>query len=302
MFQFIGYHAFGGPGCLNSAPSQVNNITSTTITNAIFDHLNITKNTKLPFNTKKPTEWDYDTIMDADFNGDINAGNVDFLIEQISAIKLKRRRKGDFDWLTLETIPINSIEDLQFVFIDRLASCNVEYEYAMVPILEDIEGEYIINSVLSKFNGVFIGDFDTIYKFFYEVAYGSNARNQQVGTFMPLGRKFPIVVANGLTSYESGSVTATILNDDYEENGTIDEKAIIEKKDNLKNFLTNKKAKILKDWNGNSWLVFITDNVNVTYKDYSNMRIPQMQFTWVQIGEEENQDDLYINGVLDEPG
>lgn len=50
------------------------------------------------------------------------------------------------------------------------------------------------------------------------------------------------------------------------------------------------------------WLVFVTDNVNITYKDYSNMRIPQMQFTWVQIGEEENQDDLYINGVLDEPG
>lgn len=302
MFQFMGYHAFSGPGCLNPAPSKVDNITSTKISNAIFDHLNITKNTKIPFSTKKPTGWDYDTIMDANFNDNINAGNVDFLIEQISAIKIKRRRKGTFDWLTLETVPIKTVEDLQFVFIDRLAAANTEYEYSLVPILNDIEGEYIINTVLSKFTGVFIGDFDSIYKFFYEVNYGSNARNQQVGTFMPLGRKFPIVVANGLTSYETGSVTATLLNDDFEETGNIDPKTIIEKKDNLKNFLTNKKAKVLKDWNGNMWLVFIADNVNVTYKEGSGMRIPQVQFNWIQVGEAENQDDLYINGILNEPG
>ena len=302
MFQFIGYHPFSGPDALNSAPSQVDNITTTTLTNAIFDHFNVTKKTDLEFNTTIPVDWDYDTIMNVDFDGNINAGNVDFLIDQISGVKIKRRIKGTFDWITLETVPISKVEDLNFLFIDRLNACNVEYEYALVPILNDIEGDYIINQILSKFNGVFIGDFDSIYKFLYDVQYGSNARNQQVGTFMPLGRQYPIIVANGLTSYESGTVTATILNDDFTETHMINPTAIVEKKEILKNFLTNKKAKILKDWNGNFWLCFIVDNVQMTYKNGSGMAVPQIQFSWTQIGDGTSQQDLYMNGILDEPG
>lgn len=300
MFQFIGYNFFADSDSLDSAPSSVDNITSTKLSNAIFDHFNVTKDTTIPFSTVIPTDWDYDTILDASFEGNLNAGNIDFLIEQISAIKIKRRIKGSFNWLTLETISINTVEDLNFVFNDLLNSYGVEYEYALVPILNEVEGNYIINSVFSKFNGVFIGDSQQTFKFLYDVEYGTNARNQQVGTFQPLGKQYPIIIANGLLSYESGSVTATILNDDYEETGTIKPTDIVEKKTIIKDFLTNKKAKILKDWNGNIWLCMITDNVQVTYRTKSSMSIPQIQFNWVQIGDANNQSDLYNNGIINE--
>ena len=216
MLQFIGYNFFSDGNALNTAPSNVDNITTVKLSNAIFDHFNITQNTSTEVTTTIPTVWDYDTIMDADFAGNISAGNVDFLIEQISAIKIKRRVQGEFNWLTLQTIPVNSVEDLNFVFNDMLNQYGVQYEYAFVPILEDVEGNYIINSVFSQFNGVFIGDANNIYKFLYEVEYGSNARNQQIGVFQVLGQQYPVLVANGALSYESGSVTATILNDDFE--------------------------------------------------------------------------------------
>lgn len=300
MFQFVGYNFFGGDGALNAAPSFVDNISKIKLQNAIFDHLNISKDTSIPNSTEKPTDWNYDTIFDAGFNGNLDGGNVNFLIEQISAVKIKRRIKGEFNWITLKTIPINSVEDLTFSFNDTLNANNVEYEYAFVPIINDIEGNYIINSVLSRFNGVFIGDAKSTYRFLYEVEYGSNARNQQVNSFQLLGKKYPVIVANGELSYESGSVSATILNDDFEKTGIINREEITKRKDILKDFLTDHKSKILKDWNGNLWLCMIVDNIGISYKSGSGMGIPSIQFNWVEIGDANSQKDLFTNGILDE--
>ena len=120
MFQFLNYNYFSDGNALSTPPSIVDNITNIRIQNAIFNHFNITKNINTPVSSTIPTLWDYDTIFNADFNGTLNAGNVDFIAEQISAIKIKRRVQGEFNWLTIQTIPINSVEDLTFVFNDLL--------------------------------------------------------------------------------------------------------------------------------------------------------------------------------------
>lgn len=300
MLQFLNYNFFSDINALDNAPSNVEGINNVKLNNAIFEHFNVTQNINTEVNTNIPTAWDYDTILDANFENNLNAGNVDFLVEQISAIKIKRRVQGTFDWLTLATIPINSVNDLNFVFNDLLNKNGVQYEYAFVPIIENVEGNYIIDTVFSQFNGVFIGDAQNIYKFLYEVAYGSNSRNQQVGIFEVLGQQYPVFVANGALSYESGSVTATILNDDFETTGVINRTAITQQKDAIKDFLTNKKAKILKDWNGGIWLCIVNSNINVTYKSNYGMGIPSIQFDWTQIGDASNQQDLYKNGILTE--
>ncbi len=300
MLQFLNYNFFADGDALNTAPSSVDNITNVKLTNSIFDHFNVTKNTSTVVSTSIPTGWDYDTIMNASFNNNIDAGNVNYLINQISSIKIKRRKQGDFDWLTLATIPINRVEDLSFIFNDLLNQDNVTYEYALVPIIGEIEGQYLINSIMSQFNGEFIGTAETIYKFLYEVKYSSNQRNQQVGVFQVLGQQYPIVVANGALSYESGNVTATILNDDFEKTGIIDRAEIVKQKDALKNFLTDKKPKILKDWNGNIWLCIVNSNIDVSYKEGTGMGIPVISFDWTEIGESNNQQSLYNNGILSE--
>lgn len=298
MLQFLGYNFLADGNALDSAPSAISNITTSKLTNAIFDHFNITKNINTAYSTDIPTEWDYDTIINADLDGDLNGGNVDFLINQINSIKIKRRVKGTFNWLTLAEIPINTIDDLTFVFNDRLNAYGVEYDYAFVPMLKDVEGNYIINTILSKFDGVFIGDAESAYKLMYDVNYGTNSRNQRVGTFEPLGKQFPVFVANGLLSYESGTVIATVMNDEYEDTGKIDRKAIVDKKDILKDYLTNRKAKILKDWSGNIWLCIIVNSPQVSYRSGSGMGIPQVSFDWVEIGQADSQQDLYANGIL----
>ncbi len=302
MLQFLNYNFYSDGDSLNSAPSLVNNITQTKLSNAIFDHFNITKNTQTPFTTAKPDQWDYDTIINADFNGNVDGGNVDFVLNQINSIKIKRREKGNFDWITLKEIPINTVEDLTFVFNDRLNANHIEYEYAFVPVLNLVEGNYIINSVLSKFNGVFIGDAETTYKMLCNVGYGAKTSNQRIGVFEPLGKQFPVYVANGTMNYESGSVTATLLDDEYEKTRSINREQIVKKANNFNSFLTNRRAKILKDWNGNIWLCVIVGSPQTSYRNGSGMGVPQINFDWTEIGESNNQKDLYNSGVIDTLG
>lgn len=310
MFQFLGLDFLSGPDALNPAPSAVDNITYTEISNAIFDHLNLSRDTSEFGNTTIPTQWTYDTILNATFNGTLNAGNLEYSIRQLDGIKIKRRLKPDigeaydakdprYRWLTLSFVKIDKVEDLNFAFNDFLNAWGVEYEYAFVPVVRGTEGKYIVDSIKSKFNGVFIGDSEQAFKFLYDVSYGSNLRKQQTGTFAPMGRQYPIVVANGISSYESGSVTGTVLNDSFEKDGKLDRLATVRKKNQIKDFLTNKRPKVLKDWNGNIWLVMVTEDVPVEYREGSGMGIPNVSFNWTEIGDVTNQEDLYDAGLVD---
>lgn len=298
MFSFVGYDALADQNCLNSPPSIVDEIKTTTLTNAIYDHFNGCTDTSLPVSTDKP-EWDYGTIYDMDFNNNLSGGNIDFVLSQISAVRIKRRVEGEFAWVTLEEIPINQVSDLAFTYTDRLNKTGVVYEYAIVPVLNGTEGNYVTNSVYSEFNGVYIGNNQNIYRFMYNVAYGSTTTTQQTGTFDVLGRKYPIVVSNADLQYETGSVTGYVLNDDYEDNRIFNRPAIVKKRKEVVQFLTDKTAKILKDWNGNMWLCTITGNVSSDYANYSGMGIPSVTFSWVEIGDADNFTDLYNAGLIE---
>lgn len=302
MFEFIGYNFFSGEGALQVSPSHINDIQETIVSNAIFDHVNITKDTSIAPSKEIPDDWTYDTILNANLNGNLSGGNLEYLVSNISGIKIKRRVKGGFDWLTLYEVKISSVEDLKFVFEDFLNQYGVEYEYAFVPVTNGAEGEYIINSIYSKFNGVFIGSSEESYRFLYDVQYNQVAQNQQSGIFAPLGNKYPIIVSNGDLSYESGGLSATILNDDYEKTGLVDRTSLAKKADKIKKFLTNKKPKILKDWNGNLWVIMVTNKVSVSYAQGSGMGIPNVQFDWVQIGEPEEFTELNNSGLVGTTG
>lgn len=247
MIGFLGYDFCSGVGALDPVPTSINNITDTRLSNGIFDHWYLTSDTSEPYPTTIPDQWDYTTIMDVDFNGNVSAGNVDFTLAQITGFKIKRRVVGTFDWVTLVELPVATLEDLKISFNDNLNSNYTNYEYALVPMLNEIEGDYITNEVLSQFDGVFICDLETVYKFYAGVEYGDGTRVQKIGVFEPMGRKTPVVVSNALTNYETGNVQGTVLPSDYGQTGTYQPLPLVQERKELLDFLTNKKAKVLKD-------------------------------------------------------
>lgn len=301
MFIVCGYNFFRDENALNPSPLRNAIFKPTRLENGIFSHWYVTRDVNSPYSSEEPTLWEYLTVMDANFDGTIQAGNVGYVLDNIDGIKIKRRKVNEYDWITLDYVSAEELgTTLSFTLNDNLNQNGVEYEYAFVPVSQGIEGNYITNTIKSKFNGVFICDAESIYKFYTNVSYGTNERVQQIGVFEPFGRKYPVVVSNSLLNYETGSFKGDILNNDFLDTRRIDAKEIVEKRKQIVDFLTNKKAKILKDWNGNFWLIFITDSIQTDYANNSSMSIVNVESRWTEVGDANSGSDLYLNGILKE--
>lgn len=298
MLGLLGYNFCKDINCLDPTPVNITSLKSITIQNGIFDRLYITGDTDFDDITDIPEGWDFNTIINANFNGNLDAGNVEEIFANVTAIRIKRRVKGDFDWVTLKTITINTAEDLHFVFNDFTNICYMEYEYAIVPMTNNSEGNYITEEVFSKFNGIFICDVNNIFKFFADVDYSATDTVQKVGTYEPFGRKYPIVVSNGLLQYDTGRFSSLILPDDYKTTRSLDRMTIVKKRKAIIQSLTNKLPKILKDWNGNAWIVFFVGNPQTDYAKEYGMGIERITCDWTQVGDAESGADLLNNGVI----
>lgn len=299
MFMICGYDFCKDENTLNPTPLSSSSYNFTMLKNGIFSHWYVTNDAEYPYSSDEPTVWDYLTIMNANLNGNLQAGNISLLGDDIEGIKIKRRKTDSYDWITLKYIPVDELfESTTFSFNDYLNQNDTTYEYAFVPIINGVEENYITNTIASKFEGVFICDSETIYKFYNGVQYGSLERVQKIGVLEPFGSKYPVVVSNGMINYSKSSLKGTILNNDFENSHIIRRKEIAEKRETLLNFFTNKKAKILKDWNGNFWLMIIVDSPSVEFVNNYGMGISNISANWVEIGDPYNQQDLYNTGLL----
>ena len=298
MIGVIGYNFCSDGNAIDPTPTDINNITRTRLQNGIFDNFNVTRNVAFDYSSIIPTEWTTDTVMNADFQGTASAGNVDQIAEGITSVRIKRRIKGTFDWITIREITIDKPEDLSFIITDNLNAYNVEYEYAFVPVMEDVEGSYIIESILSRFEGVFICDIDTVFKFYAGVEYNNNDQNQQIGVLQPYNRKYPVIVSNSIANYQTGSIGGWVLPENFDNNRVIDRSAITQEKELLLKFLTNKKPKIIKDMNGNNWLVYFTGNPAMSYDNNFGQGMVKVSADWTEVGDPNDKTDLYENGLI----
>lgn len=302
MIELLGYNFLYDNNALDPLPTNVNNITTTRISNGIYNQIDISSDYTSPVDTTMPTDWDLSTIMDSDLNNNIQAGNISDMLSNITGVKIKRRIQGTFDWITIKIIPVTNADDLIFEIVDNIALNNTNYEYAIVPLTGSapnyIEGEYIIEEILSQFDGVFICDTDTIYKFYAGVQYDATTTNQQIGVYPVLGKEKPIIISNGIINYQTGGLSGLILPPDYEENRTLDRTVMVKQREVLNSFLTNKKAKIIKDWNGNAWLCYITGSPSTSYVNNYGMGLMRTTVQWTEIGEPNNKSDLFNAGMI----
>lgn len=275
---------------------------------AIFDDIYITSDTSRNYITNPPSQWDSLTLFWAQFNGNLLAGNASAelleQLEQTSAIRIKKRKVDDFIWTTIAEYNLTDINNIAFSLNDVTGENNVVYEYAWVPVLNNgSEGEYTISQITSHFRGVILADKDTSYRLMADVQYGSVSRQQQVGTYEPYGRKYPIVVSNGDINYEQGSLSAKVLGATYNatdifRQSSATAKEIVADKKLLMDFLTNKKAKILKDTQGNIWLICITDAPTVNYYSNTGNTMLDISCNWTEIGDATNTQDVVNSGLV----
>lgn len=233
--------------------------------------------------------------------------------EDITKVLVKRKDVSDISgtWLVLYSQPITQASDMNFTFVDFLNVYGTQYQYALVPVLEqtqsgvvvEIEGGYTVSdTITSQFDGVFIMDTSGSQKVKAGAGYGNIDMNQSVGSILPIGAKYPVVVTNSSNQYHNGSLSGRIVPNDYYFNGNLSRIDIVNKRNEIEQFLTNKKAKIIKDWNGNMWLVMIMDNVSCSYDDNYGMGMISFSANWIEVGDPNNQEDLQATGLINVGG
>ena len=291
---FLGKTFCAGVYTLDLTATKAEDLNSATIKNGIYDELYVTKNISKDYSTEIDSEWDFDTYMYANFNGDLHAGNISFVFEQVSSLRVKRRKVGTFDWITLFEIPIQAVEDFNFERFDRFARSGMSYEYAVIPIIGGIETGLIINNVESNFEGMYIIEDGKTYSTILDVEISAN-KNTPNAVVNTLNRKYPYFVKNGVNNYYSGSAIALFLNKDTD--GDFVPKYDWQYNDNILEFLGNGKVKILKHEDGRMWMVNITGNVKEQSDGHPDKKM--VSFEWVEVGNAESSHELYDNGFID---
>lgn len=270
------------------------NITSITLSNDIIDRMFVTRDVSKAY-ADYVIGWNYDTIMSADFNGNLFAGNLLFALETVTSLRIKQRELNTFQWRTIYDIPIGSVEDLSFIKHYPYARGNTDYEFAIIPVVnETIEGNINITQCRSEFDTDFLIEKDNIIKIILNED-RNQQRNKESVTYNTLGSKYPIYVSNGEANYDSGSFTATFiyLNEDNCEfdinNGYLYQRKIDD-------FLTNGNKKIFKTFYGDMWMINVVGNIE---RDYPHWQCPIHTVNWEETGDYRSTTDMFENNFLD---
>ena len=320
MIGIVGRGVLLGVDSIIPNSNNITNIDVVELSGGIFEYLNAVRSVYDDYPVSIPVDWVGTTIMNCTFNS-LNAGNLDFAFDNISKILIQRKRidapYNEPTWTTLFEVPIVDQANLNFTFNDITNVNGATYQYQLVPVAIQEQGGIDIEiegvgepseEVLSSFDGVFICDANTFIKLYAGVEYGSMQTIQVVGTHQTLGNKYPIVVANSNTNYHTNSISGTILNKNYgeqNEDGTyigLNRQKIVEAREELDKFLTNKKPKIIKDSNGNIWLVIFTDNINYSFFNEWGQGLGDISATWTEIGDAKLGKDIRRVGIYNMVG
>ena len=287
------------------APPSVRYITNVRLDNAIVRDWYVTHDVSQPSYLDTLPDWDNYTIMRATFDGNLRAGNVDWLLTSVNRIKIKRRKVGVGEqWITLFIQPIETEYDLSFYYRDYYCPSGYQFEYAMVPCVNDDEQTYFTTIVKTYFDGIFISDKDKTMKLYSNYLIGASADNILIGQLQPYSQVYPTIIKNPNVLYRTVTIQGDVLGFNEETCQTFEltqetRPIIVDQKREWDKFLCNGKAKVIKDWNGNILVGKVTTAPSYVYDQTSGNSKPTMTFGATEVGEYDNQWYMYNHGLID---
>lgn len=296
----LGKTACGDSDSMMATATNIEDINMIQLSGGVFDEFFVTTRVYTTWNGSIPDEWDFDTKIHALFQESLFGGNVEFTAESVSSILVKKRRIGDLHWKTFFEIPIHSNEDFNFMRNDFYNRSEEEYQYSIVPTLNGVEGRYSSNhntsTLRSKFDGIVLVEKDVAYRAILDVRL-SERRNFAVSVLEPKGRKKSIAVYNGDANYREYDVEGTFIPFD-DGSGDFDLEHSRAYREEVDDFLTNRKPKILKYADGRMAMVCIVDSP-VSHSSHNHISNVSTSFTAVETGDCESVNDLYDNNFID---
>lgn len=292
---FMGCDEFSVP-CTPVERIEINEVT---ISNGRFERFYVTKNIETELDKLFPEDYDYDTILYAKYNKESsNAGNVDWELNNISHLLVKRKEKGTFQWTTIAVKEITDINQIELTGVDYTNAAKTTYEYAVLPSFYGIEGGYDTTEIYSDFDEVFIVSSEGVIHTNITDGYLNTTNNAPSSSLVLLNETFPTIIRNTIANYRTGTFTGSFFEFNKEEcTYDMSDKSIIDTQNYIMNFLSDDTLKLIKSFDGRIFLVNIdsqiTDNANNHYKNR------QINFSFTCIGNPTSSEDLYNSGLSD---
>lgn len=148
----------------------------------------------------------------------------------------------------------------------------------------------------SVFNNSFICDNYHTYNITKEWSINSYAQSNQNSVYETLKSRYPIISKNAIQSYKEGQFTALLLTSLSQQSADIDRLGQTELKREFETWLSNGNAKIIKTFNGDIWLVNVTNTISSNYYKQLGNGVASTNFAWVECGYIEN--DLARVGLI----
>lgn len=300
---FLGYNFLGADEMsLPLTPISQSEDTSVELGGVQADVLAITEDTSFEPTMDINTTWNLDTVLIADFDNNIFAGNIKWSANSVSYILVKRRINGDYKWITILAKEITDVDDINVSGTDITCE-SLEYQYAIVPIINGLEGTYSSVTVDVTNSDLVLIDGTGIYHTPITEGYCDTTDVHPNSVIEPLRSKYPTVVRNTLANYETIQVEGNFVPVDengcsYVETWDNDRTRILYQRE-VKDFLTNGRTKILKNVDGQCWLIYVTTPPTDAADGYYNVR--KLSFGCTETGNLKSESDLYYAGLLDVP-
>lgn len=293
------------------SPTNISDITVIELMNTWFDDLYVTENTNeglpsidpITHETRVPDvpeEWDWNTVMHARFNDSTSAGNVDWDINTLSHLLIKRKLATENVWQTIRVQAIEQqYDNLSFNGRDLIPG-NGLYEYALVPVTGGtIEGLYIRSNIEIELKQLIILDSTAIWRtpFLDQFDIQYVVPSSAVET---LYDRYPFIISNTNANYRTitlGTQFYPINEEGCDINDMDDNTKRITYVDRFFEFLHNRKVKLIKMPTGRIFLVYITTPASLSLGE-SDI-IENISLGATEVGSVNDEETMYYAGLID---
>lgn len=228
------------------------------------------------------------------------------LYSDVVAVVIKRKIKDEFLFESIYMKQILVPADFDITFNDPYCRNNYEYQYKVEYINE--EGGTVDSTtynIKSIFDLLVIADANEIWYTPLNVSAINPTRIKPFAMNTPIFAKKPSLYYYNALNYEEGSCTGIFLKmTGDEDNIQFDTSENWKYRKQFKDFITKGNAKIIKSVSGEMWMVGIKTDSITDNSLFSNAEIEgarQIEFGWVEVGEVDNEKDLYDNGLINVP-
>ena len=214
--------------------------------------------------------------------------------------------QSDILFTSLYTKAVSSTSDLSFNYNDYLCRNNVTYQYKVVYLNEEgnIVDEQFVN-IKSYFDILLVFDRYAKWQTPLNCSAINTTRIKPYAINTPVYSQKPSQYSVTAINYETGTCRGIFLEmTGPEDNITFETENNWRYRKNLKDFLTQGNAKIIKSVSGEAWIVGINSDSISDTSLFGQAEIDgarQIEFGWTEIGDIESEADLYENGFIDVP-